>query len=166
MLSQAWVIAFVLTVLLAHSSILPQSLCKMSLLSDLSSLPSSLILSANLMIVLSVPLSRWFMKMLNSVGPTINPWGCHFWQAASLTKTHWSPFAEHGPLASFLPISKSTDPIIILPVCLGKGCGKLCWMFCCNPGKRYPLLFPCWQKMLFCCRRLLGYWIGICLPFV
>ncbi|KAK4810941.1 hypothetical protein QYF61_013349 [Mycteria americana] len=61
--------------LLSHSSSLSRSLCKIALPSEVSTSPPILVSSANLVRVLSIPSSRSFMKMSNSVGPSIDPWG-------------------------------------------------------------------------------------------
>ena len=54
---------------------LSRSLSKMALLSDVSTSLPSLVSSANLVRVLSISSLKSFMKMLNSMGPSIIPWG-------------------------------------------------------------------------------------------
>ena len=62
--------------------------------------------------------------------PVLMPGGPHLWQAASLSKNHWSSPSEYGLWASFLPISQTIHPVCILPVWPGEGCGKQHWTRC------------------------------------
>lgn len=59
--------------LLAHLSSLSRSLCKTPHSSDIFTSPPSLEPAPNLVKVISIPSSPPLMKMLNSVGPSIDP---------------------------------------------------------------------------------------------
>ncbi|KAK4823935.1 hypothetical protein QYF61_008321 [Mycteria americana] len=64
--------------LLVHSSSLSRSLCKMALPSDMSTSLPSLVSSVNLVRVLSIPSYRSVIKVLNSMGHSIDPWRIQF----------------------------------------------------------------------------------------
>ena len=72
-----------------------RSLCSALLPSGRSTLPPSLVLSANLLRVHSIPSSRSLIKMLKRSGPSIEPWGTllvtgHLLDLTPLTATHWA----------------------------------------------------------------------------
>uniref|UniRef100_A0A8C3EYK4 Uncharacterized protein n=1 Tax=Chrysemys picta bellii TaxID=8478 RepID=A0A8C3EYK4_CHRPI len=63
--------------LLAQSLNLSRSVWTLSLPSSISTPPRSLVSSANLLRVQSIPSSRSLMKMLNKIGPRTDPWDQH-----------------------------------------------------------------------------------------
>ena len=92
---------------LGHRSSLSRSLCSALLPSGRSTLPPSLVSSANLLRVHSIPSSRSSMKMLNRSSPSTEPWGTplvtgHQLHSTPLSKTLWAqPSASASPSGAY-----------------------------------------------------------------
>jgi len=88
--------------LLAHSSSLSRSSCRVTYPSKVSSSPLSLLLLANFIRVYLILSSRSLKKILNSTGPNTNPWGtplvtdCQF-EKELFTTTLWVKSVSQFP---------------------------------------------------------------------
>ena len=139
--------------LLAHSSSLSRSLCKMALLSDMFTSPPILCHQQTWWGCFQSHHPDHLWRCWISWGPVLVPGGSCMWLPVNLNKNCWLKPSGCSLWANFLLLFQTTNPIYIIPVCPGEGCGKQCWALCWRPGKQYPLLSPCNQIMLFCCRR-------------
>ena len=80
---------------LAHQSSLSRALCRAFLPSSRSTLPPTLVLSAVLISVLSIPSSRLLIKIINRTGLNTEPWGTplvsdHQLDLTPFTTTLWA----------------------------------------------------------------------------
>lgn len=73
-------------------------------------LPPSLVLSASLLRLLSIPSSWLSVKVLNSSGPTLIPVGHHCWVDTKWMQHHSAPLSGPGHPASSWPSEQCTCP--------------------------------------------------------
>jgi len=117
----------------AQRSNLSRSLWGASLPSGRSTLPPSLVSSANLLKVHSIPLSRSSVKILNKTCPSTDPWGTplemgHQLDLTPLTTTHWV-----WPSSQFLTQRRNQK---------GIPCQRFCWSL----GRLHQQPFPCYSS--------------------
>ena len=114
--------------LLAHSSSLSRSSCRVALPSEASTSLLTLISLAKFIRVHLVPSSRSLMKWYSTAfSPISIPGGPHMWQVASLKRSHLPPPSGCALSASFPPKVQTTCLDHNASVSLGGGCGKPCW---------------------------------------
>ena len=141
--------------LLAHSSSLSRSSCRVALPYKVSTSALSLISLENFIRVHLVPSSRSLLKLLNSVRPSINPWETPF-EKELFTTTLWvqSVSSSHT--------GRTTCPDHNTSFSLEGGCGKLYWKPWRNLGRQCLPLTPHQPSRVLCRRRQSGLSSTIC----
>lgn len=98
------------------------------------------------------------MKVLNSVGPNIDPWGTLLVTGCQSEKELFTTTLWVQPVSQIPPTTQTTCLVCSSSVSLAGGCGELYRKPCRNPGGQRPLVLHQLSRLRCCRRHVLCTW--------